>query len=213
MYVLYRTAPLRSTCSQLLPSSSDSGRYNIEGATSNIWCTVLNMNGSNDRGSLLEGFHIEPTTVEQTIALRHAVLWPHKPESHVRLPEDDSGYHFGAFVSSCDAPIAVISVFKEPLPPVIDSEQDEASISEAKPPFEAGRFRKFACDSVYQGHGVGTALLRHVFSAARDQLGCCVLWCDARLSTSNWYERRGMQIFGPVFTKSGVGYIRMKATL
>ncbi|KAJ8522277.1 hypothetical protein ONZ45_g1169 [Pleurotus djamor] len=38
---------------------------------------------------------IQPT---QTIPLRHSVLWPDAPISHVLLPEDDLGWHYGAFL-------------------------------------------------------------------------------------------------------------------
>ncbi|KAK7682322.1 hypothetical protein QCA50_014526 [Cerrena zonata] len=150
-----------------------------------------------------------PILVEQTVPLRHTVLWPDKPESHVRLPEDDWGYHFGAFISTSDAPVAVISLFKEPLPPIPHTEQREGAVDSTN----AARFRKFACDPTYQGRGVGTTLLRYVFDAAQEQFGCNVIWCDARLATAGWYERRGMEKFGPVFYKSEVEYIRMKTNL
>lgn len=126
------------------------------------------------------------------------------------------GYHFGAFITSSDAPIAVISLFKEPLPPIPHTEQKEATVAEVEPnnpANRAARFRKFACDPAHQGRGVGTALLRYVARTAQEQLGCNVIWCDARLATAGWYERRGMHKFGIVFYKSGIEYIRMKANI
>ena len=68
-------------------------------------------------------------------------------------------------------------------------------------------------DPAYQGRGVGTALLQYVFRAAREQLKCDVIWCDARLATAGWYERRGMHKFGQVFYKGEIEYIRMKANV
>lgn len=126
--------------------------------------------------------------------------------SHVLIPDDESGYHYGAFLSSnSDVPIAVISVFKEPfpvdLPSEVTSKVDSVPIS--------ARFRKFACDPQYQGRGVGTAVLNHVFAVASSELGCNSIWCDARLSSAGWYERRGMVIVGDTFFKSGVEYVRM----
>jgi hypothetical protein len=35
---------------------------------------------------------------DQTIPLRHSVLWPNAPISQVLLPEDDKGIHIGAFI-------------------------------------------------------------------------------------------------------------------
>lgn len=144
-------------------------------------------------------------TPEDTVSLRHAVLWPDKPQSYVLLPEDSTGHHYGAFLSSKDnsAPVAVISLFLEPIP--LPPYQDAA-------PPRAARFRKFACQRDYQGQGIGSTLLRYAFDAARG-MGCVVIWCDARLETAAWYERRGMSRFGETFFKGEVEYVRMKVDL
>ncbi len=150
---------------------------------------------------------------QDTVALRHSVLWPNKPISYVLLPEDDSGHHFGAFLQSQDHsfPVAVISLFKEDIPDVqVDPTRLQAA-SDTK--LSAARFRKFACDPSQQGRGVGTALLRHTFDIARSELGCSVIWCDARLESAGWYERRGMCRFGPLFWKGDVQYVRMQIGL
>lgn len=134
---------------------------------------------------------------DETIPLRHSVLWPNHPVSHVRLAEDDLGFHYGAFLPSSDEPVAIISIFKEPLP-----DPDRT--------VPAARFRKFACGPEYQGRGIGTKLLQYVFRIAHAELGCNVMWCDARLSTANWYERRGMTRFGQTFFKKDIEYVRMQ---
>ncbi|KAK7045769.1 hypothetical protein VNI00_007170 [Paramarasmius palmivorus] len=121
------------------------------------------------------------------------------PISHVQLPEDANGYHFGAFLEfNGDEPVAVISVFVEAIP--IPEHQHQA----------AARFRKFACDPRHQGRGIGTKLLQYAFRAASTELKASVIWCDARLSTSAWYEKRGMVPFGQTFFKGPVEYVRMK---
>jgi GNAT superfamily N-acetyltransferase len=127
------------------------------------------------------------------------VLWPDFPISHVQLSEDELGRHYGAFLPDTPEPVAVISVFAEPVP-VGEQGPDDTS---------AARFRKFACRPDLQGRGIGTLLLQHVIRAA------CVdtLWCDARLATADWYQKRGLVAFGPVFLKSGVEYVRMKIGL
>ncbi|KAI0330512.1 GCN5-related N-acetyltransferase [Cubamyces sp. BRFM 1775] len=146
---------------------------------------------------------IRKISADDTVALRHSVLWPDHPVSHVLLPEDASGYHYGAFLPTSASPVAVISVFIDPLP----SASTEASSS------RAARFRKFACDPTHQGRGIGSQLLQHVFEAATKDLGCSVIWCDARLSASAWYERRGMQRFGERFFKGDIEYVRMMRAL
>ncbi|KAI0727152.1 GCN5-related N-acetyltransferase [Fomitopsis betulina] len=144
---------------------------------------------------------------EGTIPLRHTVLWPNHPVSHVLLSEDQFGFHYGAFSASRETPVAVISIFKEPLP----TNMQEGVASEA--PTAVARFRKFACEPSYQGHGIGSKLLQHAFSVASGELGCKMIWCDARLATAGWYERRGMTLVGSVFYKEDIPYVRMQAPL
>ncbi|KAI0345495.1 hypothetical protein BDW22DRAFT_881135 [Trametopsis cervina] len=147
--------------------------------------------------------------VHEVVPLRHTVLWPDQPVSYVLLPEDSEGFHFGAIYCAdgeekLGTPIAVISLFVEALPSADDGTGAIAP---------AARFRKFACDPTCQGRGVGTGLLRYVFGLAKHDLKCSVLWCDARVETAGWYERRGMQRFGETFYKGPVQYVRMKISI
>jgi len=141
-------------------------------------------------------------TVEQTLPLRHEILWPDLPIEEVKLPEDASGWHFGALVDGTESAVAVISLFLEPLP----GHAHEIPLESTT----AARFRKFACKSSVQGRGIGTRLLDHTLHFARTELGASTVWCDARTSTSQWYEKRGFTPFGNKFYKGPVEYIRMK---
>lgn len=156
--------------------------------------------------TISEELEIRSITVQDTIKLRHTVLWPDRPVSYVLLPEDDTGHHFGAFNASTDAPelIGVISLFREPIPP---AESADNSVDEA---ICAARFRKFAVDPAYQGQGVGTRLLEEVFSVASSELKFSTIWCDARVAVADWYQKRGMSSFGANFDKGGLEYIRMR---
>lgn len=140
---------------------------------------------------------------KDTLELRHSVLWPTKPLSHVRLPEDDLGHHFSAFLPCCNKPVAVISLFLEAIPITCG-----ASEPAGHHPI-AVRFRKFACHPDFRGRGIGTKLLHHVMTECT-KLGATVVWCDARVSTCDWYSRRGMEAFGVPFYKGSVEYTRMK---
>ncbi|KDR77461.1 hypothetical protein GALMADRAFT_138573 [Galerina marginata CBS 339.88] len=157
---------------------------------------------------------IDRISVEQTLPLRHSVLWPDKPLSEVRLPEDQLGGHFGAFLPDQDDPIAVISLFQEDSP--IDKDRiskgnDSSSYENAHE--KAVRFRKFACAPQYQGKGLGTQLLAYALSLARSEQGAAVAWCDARTTSMDWYMKRGLLPFGATFFKGSVEYIRMRIDL
>ncbi|KAJ7200315.1 hypothetical protein GGX14DRAFT_660157 [Mycena pura] len=159
-------------------------------------------------------------TADETVPLRHSVLWPNEHVSHVLLPDDATGWHYGAFVdsgsTSASAPVAVISLFAEACP--IDKTQAHALDYQGHTQNNGAaagrdiRFRKFACDPAYQGRGIGTALLRHAVSVAGTdpELAGVLIWCDAREATRGWYERRGMDAFGVTFFKGPVEYVRMK---
>jgi GNAT superfamily N-acetyltransferase len=123
--------------------------------------------------------HIKP---EETYTLRHEVLWPDKPLGYVMLEEDAEGQHFGAF-RDADL-VAVISLFVEN---------------------GVARFRKFATRPDCQRQGVGTQLLNQVIEEAR-KLGAHILWCDARLSAADFYQRFGMEPEGDVFYKGPIPY-------
>ncbi|KAH8196814.1 hypothetical protein TruAng_009017 [Truncatella angustata] len=108
---------------------------------------------------------------------------------YVKLPDDETGQHFGAYVDS--RLVSVISVF-----------------------FDAGdaRFRKFATDTTWQGKGIGTALLRCTIEEAK-KAGARTIWCDARSSALPFYQRFGMEAEGEIFHKGGQPYLVMRRTL
>ena len=155
-----------------------------------------------------------------THALRHAVLWPHKPPSYVQLPEDEAGLHFGAFVSASPSPstsnsseanpedlelVSIISLF-------ITTSSSPGDSADAPQQQSVARFRKFATAPAWQGRGVGTALLRHAIGAAA-QAGAHRIWCDAREAALPFYERFGLRAEGEVFFKGDVPYLRMTMAL
>ncbi|TFK38954.1 hypothetical protein BDQ12DRAFT_85736 [Crucibulum laeve] len=172
---------------------------------SNIQPLTVIMGEAND-----DSIRFQKITVEQTLPLRHAVLWPDMPISQVCLPEDQYGLHLGAFVASGEYPVAVISLFVEPLP--IDKEVPFQTTN-GTPVVKAVRFRKFACDPSYQGKGIGTNLLSYTVSMAQSELFGAVLWCDARTASLEWYKKRGLLPFSSTFFKGPVEYIRMKMDL
>lgn len=129
---------------------------------------------------------IRSITSEQTYPLRHQVLWPDKPLEFVKVPEDESGFHFGYFVAG--EPVCVISLF----------------INEHK----VARFRKFATHPDFQRKGIGRQLLQHVFEkAVKSQAN--QIWCDARLDAKTFVEQFGMKQEGECFYKGEIPYVKM----
>lgn len=126
---------------------------------------------------------------QQTIAVRHRVLWPNKPPEFSQLGNDHAGVHFGAFIGP--QLVCVASVF-------INNEY--------------ARLRKYATLADYQGQGIGTAVLRAIFTHLEQQQ-VDYFWCDARESAIGFYRRFGMQPEGERFYKSGEPYIKMSVTL
>ncbi|HEY8968829.1 MAG TPA: GNAT family N-acetyltransferase [Puia sp.] len=129
---------------------------------------------------------IREISAEDTWAIRHEVMWPHKPLDYVKLAEDVYGRHFGAYAG--DRLVSVISLF-------IDG--------------DVGQFRKFATHADMQGKGYGTALLRHLVAEARAS-AIRKLWCNARTSKAAFYERAGFQKTDKTSDQDGMEYVIME---
>ena len=131
---------------------------------------------------------VRKISAEDTLALRHRVLWPEKSVDFCRLEEDDASLHFGAFVAG--KLVCVASVF------VTD---------------DVARLRKFATSPEYQGQGIGSNLLKVIISQLQST-GVIVFWCDARESALSVYKRIGMAEQGERFYKGDIPYYKMSVT-
>jgi ribosomal protein S18 acetylase RimI-like enzyme len=126
---------------------------------------------------------------QQTIPLRHAVLWPNKPPEHCHVAGDSEGKHFGVFIDG--SLICVASVY------II---------------LNNARLRKFATDPKYQNQGVGSKMLGHIIQTLKNS-NVGFLWCDARESALGFYQRFDMQANGERFYKAQVPYYKMEVAL
>ncbi|SEL94007.1 Acetyltransferase (GNAT) domain-containing protein [Maribacter orientalis] len=125
-------------------------------------------------------------TSEETLSIRHKVMWPNKPIDYVQLPNDFEGRHFGYFKN--DILISVISLFVE---------NNEA------------QFRKFATLKEYQGKGFGSELLNELMRiSAKEQLS--KIWCNARINKIDYYSKFGMKETNNQFIKGGISYVIME---
>lgn len=126
---------------------------------------------------------------EQTIPLRHEVLWPSKPPEYCHVEGDEDGLHFGAFVN--EVLVSVASVYLN---------QDKA------------RLRKFATDARYQNQGIGTKMLMHIIQSIKGSQAD-YFWCDARETALDFYKRFGMCPRSERFYKADVAYYKMEVAL
>lgn len=133
--------------------------------------------------------NIRTLSWEQTIPLRHRVLWPNQPPEYCYVDGDESGQHFGAYID--DKLICVASIY----------------LAENR-----ARLRKFATDASYQNRGLGSAMLRYIMSSLREA-GVEYLWCDARESALGFYQRFDMYKSSERFYKKDVPYFKMEVAL
>lgn len=131
-------------------------------------------------------FEIKKISAQETLPIRHKVMWPNQTIAYVRLPNDATGRHFGLFVK--DELVSVISIFKEN---------------------QAIQFRKFATLNKFQGKGFGTQLLRFIISLIEEE-GYDRIWCNARVSKTEFYNKFGFQKTAKLFEKGGIGYVVME---
>ncbi|AWK07116.1 GNAT family N-acetyltransferase [Flavobacterium crocinum] len=122
---------------------------------------------------------IKKIEAADTWIIRHEVMWPDQPFEFVQLKEDDFGLHYGVYEDN--KLVSIVSCF-------IDG--------------EVMQFRKLATLNAYQGKGIASALLRHIFKVAEEK-GVKKVWCNARIEKKQFYEKFGMTDTGEVFNKAG----------
>ena len=121
--------------------------------------------------------------------LRREVMYPEMTIEEVKLPEDESGIHFGLF--DHHKLITVVSTFRD---------GDEM------------QFRKFATLNEYQGMGYGGIMLEHVIRFAKEE-GCKRLWCNARKNASGFYQKAGFTETTQTFSQNGFDFVIMELSL
>ena len=133
---------------------------------------------------------IKTISSEETLPIRHRVMWPNKPLDYVRLKEDPQGHHLGLFVD--DQLVSVISYF-------IQGNQ--------------AQFRKFATLEFHQGKGYGSCLFEHLLEELKRQ-STSLVWCNARDDANGFYKRYGFtERPASAFARGRVTYTIMEKKL
>ncbi|SDF80508.1 Acetyltransferase (GNAT) domain-containing protein [Dyadobacter soli] len=137
----------------------------------------------------MDSIEIHNVNADDTLEIRHEVLWPDKPRNFVKVPEDEHGIHFGLYFNG--AMVSVISLFA-----------DNQDI----------RFRKFATLPGFQGKGLGSKLLQHALTYTQAQ-GYTRMWCDARAEALGFYERFKFEKCSEPFFKEQIEYYKIQRML
>ena len=126
---------------------------------------------------------------QDTIAVRHQVLWPDKAPEFCRVEGDEQALHFAVLENQ--EIICVASLY----------------VNE-----NSARLRKFATLDAFQGKGIGSTMIDHLINNLKKQ-GIHYLWFDARESALGFYQRFGFETTGELFYKSDVAYYKMYKNL
>lgn len=118
--------------------------------------------------------------------IRREVMYPLEEIGYVQLPEDHAGRHLGLYID--DSLVSIVSLFELGA---------------------AAQFRKFATLTDQQGKGYGSQLLDYVMKQAMAE-GKQLIWCNARVSASGFYERFGMYVTGNSWWKKDIEFIKME---
>lgn len=129
-------------------------------------------------------------SLDEILALRHAVLRPGLPLGAARFDGDDepATRHFGAFCAAPAGAVACVSCMQRP-----------------RRGAAAWQVRGMATRSDSRGRGIGAALLAFALEALRAEAGPQRAWCNARVTALGFWERAGWVVASDVFDLPGIG--------
>ena len=76
----------------------------------------------------------------------------------------------------------------------------------------SAQFRKFATEISEQRKGYWAKLLDHLIQECINQ-NVITFWCNARTSSSGFYEKFGLVIVSDAWIKDGIEYVKMSRNL
>ncbi|MEQ9168841.1 MAG: GNAT family N-acetyltransferase [Fulvivirga sp.] len=135
------------------------------------------------------GYSIEQITYQLTWPIRHEVMWPDKAVDYIKLPDDENGIHFAVWKNR--KIVAVVSVF-------IDGNK--------------AQFRKLATLVSEQRNGYGSALINHLIAHLNHE-DVSLLWCNARVDKTGFYEKFGLSKTSKKFNRGEQEYVIMEMNL
>ena len=131
---------------------------------------------------------ITDVNYDDTLRLRHEVMYPEKDVDFVKLPNDELGLHIG--ILEKNELVSVMSLFIEN---------------------RTVQFRKLATLQRLQRKGYATVLMQWLIDYAKD-MKLDKLWCNARKESVNFYKKFGYVETGNSFEKNDHEYVVMELT-
>jgi len=126
---------------------------------------------------------------QETIPVRHKVLWPNEDASFCKVEGDKEALHFAVVVEAEICCVASLYL------------NDDTA-----------RLRKFATLQDSQGKGIGSFMLNYLINELK-KLNVKYFWFDARESAVAFYRRFGFESEGTRFYKKEVPYFKMSMPL
>lgn len=130
---------------------------------------------------------------QDTLPIRHQVLWPNKPEIFCQIEEDKDALHYGAFFDNELKCVASL---------YIKTTNDITRV----------RLRNLATLPVFQNKGVGHSLLRHMMKDLQ-ALYMDFLWCDVKASDAAFFTKLGFSQKGEAFYVFDEKFIKLQIKL
>lgn len=134
---------------------------------------------------------IRKAEVSEIKALRYKVLWPHLDgvdSCQIPPDKDETTFHIAAILGD---KVVGTSTF------ILD-------INEKFEEKNQYRLRAMATDPEIRGFGVGAKIIEFALNELQDK-GIKLLWCDARLIATGFYERLNFKIKGQVYEVPKIG--------
>jgi len=144
---------------------------------------------------------IKLLNINEIKQLRHEVLWPHKPsiaDCVIEPDDEETTFHMGAVENNT---VVGTSTF------LIDVNNKFETKSQY-------RLRAMATSPSVRGKQAGRKIIEASIKKLK-QMDIDLLWCDARLEATGFYEKLGLQMKGEIYDVPNIGphklmYIKLK---
>lgn len=133
---------------------------------------------------------VRKISAEASYPLRHKVLWPHLEAHECGIDSDlfPEAFQLGSFYKG--QLISIGTFFPQ--------EHEKFTVE------KAFRLRAMATDPDYRGLQAGKKLMEFAFDCLNES-GADLLWCDARLIATGFYDKLGMKTKGDVYDVPKIG--------